>query len=64
VLQALEVSLSAWNCQYQSFSCKGTGILPEPGVDLGYYEAPGAQHNEAAWAARVGPMLTFLFPKE
>ena len=56
--------MSAWNCQYQSFSCKGTGILPEPGVDLGYYEAPGAQHNEAAWAARVGPMLTFLFPKE
>ena len=36
----------------------------KPGVDLGYYEAPGAQHNEAAWAGRVGPMLTFLFPKE
>jgi len=36
----------------------------KPGVDLGYCEAPGAQHNEAAWAARVGPMLTFLFPKE
>ena len=36
----------------------------KPGADLAYIEAPGAQHNEAAWAARVGPMLTFLFPKE
>jgi len=22
----------------------------------------GAEHNEAAWAARVGPFLEFLFP--
>jgi len=36
----------------------------KPGVDLHYFEAPGAAHNEAAWAARVGPMLTFLFPKQ
>ena len=36
----------------------------QPGKDLAYSEAPGASHNEAAWAARVGPMLTFLFPKE
>ena len=36
----------------------------QSGKDLFYFEAPGAQHNEAAWAARVGPMLTFLFPKE
>ena len=36
----------------------------KPGADLGYFEAPGARHDEAAWAARVGPMLAFLFPKE
>lgn len=35
-----------------------------PGKDFHYVEAPGAQHNEAAWAQRVGPLLTFLFPKE
>lgn len=33
------------------------------GADLKYLEAPEAEHNEAAWAARVGPMLEFLFPK-
>jgi predicted alpha/beta superfamily hydrolase len=33
------------------------------GHDLMYYEAVGAQHNERAWAERVGPMLRFLFPK-
>lgn len=32
------------------------------GRDLSYLEVPGAQHNESAWAARVGPMLKFLFP--
>lgn len=31
-------------------------------VDLHYLEAEGAVHDEAAWAARVGPMLEFLFP--
>ncbi len=31
-------------------------------VDLRYVEAEGAIHDEAAWAARVGPMLEFLFP--
>jgi predicted alpha/beta superfamily hydrolase len=36
----------------------------KPDQDLHYVEAPGAQHNEAAWAERVGPLLTFLFPKE
>lgn len=30
--------------------------------DLKYYEAEGAEHNEAAWAQRVEPMLRFLFP--
>lgn len=34
------------------------------GVDLYYLEAPGAEHNEAAWARRVAPFLTFLFPKK
>jgi predicted alpha/beta superfamily hydrolase len=31
------------------------------GVDLAYREEPGAGHSEAAWAARVAPMLRFLF---
>ena len=30
--------------------------------DLMYLEADGAEHNEAAWAARVPLILTFLFP--
>jgi predicted alpha/beta superfamily hydrolase len=30
--------------------------------DLQYLEADGAPHSEAAWAARVDPMLRFLFP--
>ena len=32
------------------------------GEDLVYAEIPEAGHNEAAWAARVGPFLQFLFP--
>jgi predicted alpha/beta superfamily hydrolase len=32
------------------------------GIDLHYAEFEGATHSEAAWAARVGPMLQFLFP--
>ncbi len=32
------------------------------GRDLGYMEAKGAEHSEAAWAQRVAPMLKFLFP--
>ena len=34
------------------------------GSDLNYFEAEGAEHNERAWAARVEPMLKFLFPKK
>jgi predicted alpha/beta superfamily hydrolase len=30
--------------------------------DLHYEEIEGGQHNEAAWAQRVGPCLQFLFP--
>jgi predicted alpha/beta superfamily hydrolase len=30
--------------------------------DLHYEEFEGGQHNEAAWAQRVGPCLQFLFP--
>ncbi|MBZ5582062.1 MAG: esterase [Acidobacteriia bacterium] len=30
-------------------------------VDLRYFEAEGAAHNEAAWSRRVGPALEFLF---
>ncbi len=32
------------------------------GEDLAYLEADGAGHNEASWAARVEPILRFLFP--
>lgn len=32
-------------------------------VDLKYYEAKGAGHNEAAWAARMPDILKYLFPK-
>ncbi|MGH9713003.1 MAG: alpha/beta hydrolase [Candidatus Acidiferrales bacterium] len=32
------------------------------GRDLHYEEIQGAQHNEAAWAQRVGPFLQYLFP--
>lgn len=31
-------------------------------ADLVYAEIPEAGHSEAAWAARVGPFLQFLFP--
>lgn len=34
------------------------------GKDLNYLEAEGAQHNEAAWAARVESILAFLFPRK
>jgi predicted alpha/beta superfamily hydrolase len=30
--------------------------------DLLYMESQGANHSEAAWAARVEPALRFLFP--
>ena len=33
-----------------------------PGLDLAYLEVKGADHSEAAWAARVEPALRFLFP--
>lgn len=32
------------------------------GVDLHYAEVEGGTHSEAAWAARAGPMLQWLFP--
>jgi predicted alpha/beta superfamily hydrolase len=30
--------------------------------DLKYFEAPGAEHNEQAWASRLEGVLEFLFP--
>jgi enterochelin esterase-like enzyme len=33
-----------------------------PGEDLQYERVEGAEHNEAAWSARVAPFLQFLFP--
>ena len=35
----------------------------QPGRDLTYLEAEGAQHNEEAWSQRVEPILKFLFPR-
>ena len=32
------------------------------GEDFAYFEIPGAQHTEAAWAARFGEVLKFLYP--
>jgi predicted alpha/beta superfamily hydrolase len=32
------------------------------GEDLHYERVEGAEHNEAAWAQRVGPFLQFLYP--
>lgn len=32
------------------------------GADLAYAEIPNARHDEAAWAARFGSVLTFLYP--
>jgi predicted alpha/beta superfamily hydrolase len=32
------------------------------GENLAYYEAVNAEHTESAWALRVAPMLSFLFP--
>lgn len=32
------------------------------GNDLHYERVEGAEHNEAAWAQRVGPFLRFLYP--
>ena len=34
----------------------------KPGVNIHYQLAIGGTHDEAAWAARVGDMLRFLFP--
>jgi predicted alpha/beta superfamily hydrolase len=31
--------------------------------DLMYFEAEDGEHNERSWAARVAPVLEFLFPK-
>ena len=32
------------------------------GIEMQYLRAPGARHNEDAWAKRVDPFLRFLFP--
>ena len=34
----------------------------QPGVDLLYRVFPDGEHNAAAWAARFGDVLRFLFP--
>jgi predicted alpha/beta superfamily hydrolase len=39
------------------------GWRPGRAGDLAYLEVEGAGHDERAWAARVAPMLRFLFPR-
>ncbi|CAN5344979.1 alpha/beta hydrolase [soil metagenome] len=34
----------------------------QTGADLAYFEIPEARHEEAAWAARFGEVLKFLYP--
>jgi enterochelin esterase-like enzyme len=34
----------------------------KPEVSVHYRMVEGGTHDETAWAARVGDMLTFLFP--
>jgi hypothetical protein len=34
------------------------------GKDVDYFYAPGAYHNEAAWAERLARPLRFLFGKK
>jgi len=34
------------------------------GADLRYHEVPGAEHNEHAWAARIGDVLRYLVGKK
>ena len=36
----------------------------QPEQNLHYERVEGAEHNEAAWAERVGPFLQFLFPAQ
>jgi predicted alpha/beta superfamily hydrolase len=38
--------------------------LAAKGVELHYEEAQGHQHNEAAWSARLGAALEYLFPRK
>ncbi len=44
----------------QAFVAKGW----KEEVDLGYHEIDGATHSEAAWAARFGALLLWLFGKK
>ena len=38
--------------------------LAQKGCELHYEEAQGHQHNEAAWSARFGRVLEYLFPRK
>ena len=41
---------------------ESAGLRPD--LDYRYVEVPGGEHDEAAWAARFGDVLTFFFPAE
>ena len=34
----------------------------QEGEDFAYFEIPDARHDESAWAARFGGVLSFLYP--
>jgi len=53
-----DVFLSGTRSLHSALVAKGW----KDGVDLGYMEATGAQHNPEAWSERVDRLLTFLFP--
>ena len=48
------------NCRRMRNALEAKGWVQ--GKDLQHWEYPGAGHNEAAWAARMGQVLEFLFP--
>lgn len=48
----------------QKMFCKLTQMGYVIGTDLDYYYAPGAEHNESAWAERLERPLLFFFGKK
>jgi predicted alpha/beta superfamily hydrolase len=76
-VQALATRLP-WRLWLDAGTAEGPSVIPDVralrdafvqkgwrlGRDLAYLEAEGAAHDEHAWAARVAPMLRFLFPRQ
>jgi predicted alpha/beta superfamily hydrolase len=76
-VQALPTRLP-WRLWLDAGTAEGPNVIPDVralrdalvqkgwrvGRDLVYLEVEGAGHDEQAWAARVAPMLRFLFPRQ